>query len=305
MSVARSRPGRSAIALAIVLVTALSLSACGSSKKSGTGKSTSTTAGGGTATTLSAPHAVTIQAKEYAFSPPGTLAEGDISLTLQNVGKEDHQVQLLHLKPGATPQQFGQAAQSDSTGVAPLALTDGGGGVAAVTPGKSEKVVNKVKAGTYMMVCFVRGADGIPHVAKGMVGVMNVVQSSGTGVSTPSSSTDVAAKEFSFGGPDKLSAGKSTVRFTNGGTQPHEMALVKLKPGKTAADLGAFFGSEHPSGPPPFDSAGGAGAVGPGDSAYLDVDLDAGTYVMVCQVPDPATKKPHLALGMMKVLTVG
>ncbi len=33
--------------------------------------------------------------------------------------------------------------------------------------------------------------------------------------------------------------------------------------------------------------------------------MQAGTYVAVCFIPDPATGKPHAALGMLREFTVG
>jgi hypothetical protein len=39
-------------------------------------------------------------------------------------------------------------------------------------------------------------------------------------------------------------------------------------------------------------------------SSYMTLDLQAGTYVAVCRVPDPASGTAHEHLGMVKQFTV-
>ena len=90
----------------------------------------------------------------------------------------------------------------------------------------------------------------------------------------------------------------------NDGPQPHELTILALAPGKTLDDALAFFGEAPHTGPPPFSDAGGLGAIGAGQTAWVDLDLAPGDYAAVCLVPDPATGKPHLMLGMSAAFTV-
>ena len=41
-----------------------------------------------------------------------------------------------------------------------------------------------------------------------------------------------------------------------------------------------------------------------GGAGFVSFDLPAGDYAAICQIPDPASGKPHLALGMAKGFTV-
>lgn len=55
--------------------------------------------------------------------------------------------------------------------------------------------------------------------------------------------------------------------------------------------------------PPPAGVSGGVGALSPSGQAWSTTDLRAGTYVVICFVPD-AKGVPHAALGIVSKLTV-
>jgi hypothetical protein len=99
-----------------------------------------------------------------------------------------------------------------------------------------------------------------------------------------------------------LPAGRSTLRVVNDGQQFHEIAVMRLAPGKTLDDAKGFFSA--PAGPPPFEPLGGMQGLDPGGSGYMTLDLQPGQYVAVCHIPDRASGKSHLSLGMIAGFTV-
>ncbi|MDQ3772036.1 MAG: hypothetical protein M3343_08135 [Actinomycetota bacterium] len=110
--------------------------------------------------------------------------------------------------------------------------------------------------------------------------------------------------EFAFEGPDTLPAGATTLELDNQGEQVHELAVAQLLDGKTIDDVNALLKKGVPSKPPKWvKSMEGTGA-GPGESGTVDLDLEPGDYVFLCFVPDKESKKPHVALGMIKAVTV-
>lgn len=135
----------------------------------------------------------------------------------------------------------------------------------------------------------------------------NTTESTGAGSEEePTVSTDltVTAVEYEFQGPDTLPAGSSTITFENGGEEQHELQLALLDEGKTIEDVQALFEQEGgPEGPPKWATIVGGTGAKPGKSSTLDVDLESGTYVMVCTVP-AEDGTPHAALGMVKEVTV-
>jgi hypothetical protein len=95
-----------------------------------------------------------------------------------------------------------------------------------------------------------------------------------------------------------------TLTMDNQGKQMHELALGELLDGKTMDDVHALLEKGLPKQPPKwFRDAGGTGAK-PGEMGTIDAELTPGNYIMICFVPDKASKKPHVMLGMMKEVTV-
>ena len=90
----------------------------------------------------------------------------------------------------------------------------------------------------------------------------------------------------------------------NAGPQPHELALLRLAPGKPTEDFGAWTEGGM-KGPPPAEPIGGVALLEKGARGTFTVELPAGEYGLICFVPDAKDGKPHLAHGMAKSLRVG
>lgn len=245
---------------------------------------------------------VTIEGIDFAFTKaPQTIEAGLTTLVLKNVGKQPHILSLVRLEQGKTLQDVLTTLQ-EQPGAPPPSWATVVGGPGAINPGSSSNATVVLAPGTHVMVCFVPdAADGKPHFAKGMIGSFNVTGKAEK-VELPKSAATVSMKEFAFTMP-ALSKGSTTVRVVNEGQQLHEFEVFKLAPGKTPLDVAAFF-SGPPSGPPPFEFAGGVSGLTKGLAANLQLDLTAGNYVAICAVTDPATKKPHAELGMVASFTI-
>jgi plastocyanin len=137
-----------------------------------------------------------------------------------------------------------------------------------------------------------------------MVGQI-AVTGSASDAPLPAGDAEVTLQDFAFVGLSTLSAGQHTVTVTNDGPQLHEATLVKLNEGTTVEQVvGLFTATEPPSGPPPWTSAGGIAGLADGSSATMDIEVEAGDYAFICFIPDPASGKPHAALGMVGGVTV-
>jgi len=287
-----------AAALSVGLV--VSLAACsgttGASTAPSAASAPASAAAGGTVQDLA------VTGKDFAFELPASIPAGLTKITLTNAGKEEHQAQVAKLADGKTLTDLTAAiAENEASALALVTLS---GGPTGVQPGASGATTSNLTPGNYVFLCFVSGADGIPHLAKGMIAPLEVT---GTAVTAdvPAGDASVKLQDFAFVGLDKLSAGKHTVTVTNAGPQPHEATIVKLADGVTAADLPAMFAATTPpSGPPPFTTAGGVAGVAVGTTITMDVDLPAGNYAFLCFVPDAKTGAPHAALGMIAPLTI-
>ena len=290
-SIVRRRGWMSALMLLIV---ASLLAACGAS----TSTSSPYTPASQPAATVPQ---VTITAKDFSFAMPDTLPTGLVDITLTNQGTQPHQAQLERLNNGVTQAQVLAAFKKGPEAFLPLLSSYGGAN--AVDPGQSQEVILTLAQGQYVMLCFVSGPDHIPHVLKGMYKFFTVTgPSNANQVSQPQVNGQVMLREFSIVLPASIPAGPLMLQVTNRGTQPHEMDLFKLMPGKTMQDALAFL--QKPAGPPPFEDAGGMGALNPGMSGWVKLNLTSGNYVALCFVPDRTTGTPHFALGMITSFSV-
>ena len=260
-----------------------------------------------------------ITAADYSFTAPESIGGGLVRLTLANNGKEEHHAQLFRLNDGVTLQDFQSTAQK-----AIKALPEKGeivfrdilakgtleGGPSSTVPGGTNDAIVNLKPGQYVVVCFVSGADGIPHAGKGMVKPLTVTVPSATQPTPPESQVKMSLKDYAFTDTPNIKAGKTVIQVSNDGREPHEMAIVHLK-GIKAADLQKIIsapppapGAAPPPGPPPFESAGGIQAISSGETAWTTLDLKSGDYVYLCFVPSSKDGTPHAQLGMFKPFTV-
>jgi uncharacterized cupredoxin-like copper-binding protein len=116
----------------------------------------------------------------------------------------------------------------------------------------------------------------------------------------------IKTMDYAFEAPASIPAGATTFRIVNAGKELHHVWLVKLAPGKTVADyMAAMQATAKGEAPPPAWAVdvGGPQMGAPGALADGTVNLEAGSYVIVCHIPSP-DGVPHSAKGMYKALTV-
>jgi hypothetical protein len=242
---------------------------------------------------------ITVTASDFHFDAPAETPAGPTTIRLVNNGPSIHHVQLLKLEDGKTPDDFIAALKAG--GPEPRwAVPAGGPNPPEV--GSSTSTTVMLDAGNYAIVCFVPSADGVPHLMKGMVRPLKVTAATGPAAAEPSADLVVKLVDFDFELSGPLTAGHHVIRVENGGAQPHEIALVQLKPGKQPMDFAEW--GEKQQGPAPGALFGGVSGIMPGAHAFATVDLPPGDYALLCFVPDMKDGKPHFVHGMAKKITV-
>jgi len=113
----------------------------------------------------------------------------------------------------------------------------------------------------------------------------------------------VIATDFAFQAPDTIAAGRTTFRLVNKGPEHHHIWLIKLEQGKTLKDLVEATKTPGPL-PKWAVDVGGPNTPVPGGETSATLDLEAGSYVMVCVIPAMKDGQPHFMKGMVKELTV-
>jgi hypothetical protein len=287
-----------ALSLVPLTATAIILAGCRSADRSASSGAPQTDATVPPA--AEGPAVLAVMARDFVFEAPAQVPAGMTTIRLLNHGPSLHHVQLFKLEDGKTVDDFMTALKSPG----PLPQwVRAAGGPNPPEPGSATSITEVLEPGNYVMVCFVPSADGMPHVMKGMMRPLTVTPGSGTAGSEPKADITMKLVDFDFQSSQQLTPGRHTIRVENAGSQPHEVAFIKMKPGKTPQDF-ANWGMK-PVGPAPGMTLGGVSAIMPGAYAFVDVDLPAGDYALLCFVPDAKDGKPHFAHGMAKLIKVG
>jgi uncharacterized cupredoxin-like copper-binding protein len=161
------------------------------------------------------------------------------------------------------------------------------------------------------MLCF-RSLPVIGLIAAGtFAGCKSDRPAGGTG-STPATATEapkaapatvtVTATDFRFDAPATAPAGAVTIHLINHGKELHQVQLVKLEDGKTAAD---FAKALQTPGPPPswIKFVGGPNGIAPGQEARATSVLAPGSYMYLCFIPSQDGVM-HAAKGMVRPFEV-
>jgi hypothetical protein len=115
----------------------------------------------------------------------------------------------------------------------------------------------------------------------------------------------VHAVDYEFHGvPDALEAGPTSFELVNDGVEDHEMVLFKRAAGSTAA-LEELLELPEDEAMAQLEFTGVAFGS-PDTTSYTAVDLEPGTYFMVCFIPVGGGEDgpPHFMQGMQRTLTV-
>ena len=114
----------------------------------------------------------------------------------------------------------------------------------------------------------------------------------------PAADQTLTLADFSFELSAPVKAGARTIRVVNKGGQAHEVVIVKLATGASAADFaetlrpGVAF-------PPAGKPIGGLSGLDPGGEGFVRLDFQPGRYGLICFLPDLVTRGPHFARGML------
>ena len=236
---------------------------------------------------------VMIRLTAAGVEAPDKIAGGLVTFAVENAGAEPGQsLSIYRLKEGKTLENFTTAAQQGFEAVIPLIFASGG--LISTPPGGTVRVTIEMRAGLHVLAA---------NAEKGQFKAVEVTAPSGAQAPEPAADVNVTLKDFEIVMPNSLTPGMHTFKVTNAGPSVHHLIYARLLPGKRAADLLAG----GPEAPPPIDvmTVGGIEALDITQRGWVPADLQPGTYVAVCFIPDEATGQPHAALGMLREFTVG
>ncbi len=249
---------------------------------------------------VAAPQVVEIATSDFAFTAPDSIGAGWVTLRMTAGTGEFHHVQVVRLDEGHT---FDDLAAELAKGEGPpptwaRAL----GGANGADPGAAVETSLMLEPGNYALICSIPSEDGMPHFMKGMMRPLTVTgTATGAVVPTPDVTLTMSDSGFAFSGP--VAAGMRMIRVENTAAMPHEVIIIKLADGATAASLLSWL-VEGMQGPPPGSGRGGTVALEQGAWNMVHADLTPGNYALVDFMPNPVDGRPNAAHGMLLDFTV-
>lgn len=119
--------------------------------------------------------------------------------------------------------------------------------------------------------------------------------------SDDSKSADVTLGEWVIKAPSSLDAGEVTFEARNVGGEPHELVVVR---GRVEDLVVKPDGSVDESAFDESDEVGEVEDIAAGETGSLKADLEAGEYVLLCNLVDENEGEAHYAEGMVTTFTV-
>lgn len=108
---------------------------------------------------------VQLTMNDYSFSLSGLPAAGPHTVSVSNQGKEIHEVVVMRLAPGATPETVAAWFEGGQKGPPP---GEPFAGVSGIAPGQLQDFTADFTPGSYGLICFAPAPDGKPHFMHGM-----------------------------------------------------------------------------------------------------------------------------------------
>ena len=171
----------------------------------------------------------------------------------------------------------------------------------------SVDVTYDLLTGEYLLLSFASdGPPGPPTLLP-----FSVVETQDEAGEVPEADVEVSLVDFAFAIPAELKAGTQLWEIANLGEQPHEMFMFRVDDDATLPDVTqalttAMMTAEAGTPEMPFETAFAWTPMSPDTRAWVEVDLEPGTYAVVCFIPDTTSEAmvSHLEHGMIALVTV-
>jgi hypothetical protein len=250
-----------------------------------------------------------IAATADGVTVPENLVAGVTTLTLQNESEAPFAPILARFNEDkGMPDLMGAMQGGLAEGLAVVTVL----GNPDLLPGDSYDVTYDLLAGDYVLIAF--NQAGPPTILPFTVAENADADPEAT---REPIAADVVAQmgDFVFAVPSEIEAGAQTWQIENVGEQAHHLLVYAVEADVTLEDATAAFMDalmNATGGPPqmPYENVFTWGVMSPGERTYIELELEPGTYVIVCFLPDQTAEAAedamnHLEHGMIQLVTVG
>lgn len=238
--------------------------------------------------------ALTIIATDAGFVVPDGITAGRYYETHRNAGTFWSHFFTLRVPDDVTDEELAASMQTEAD-PAWLFEAEVVGNADQTLPGKENHAIVDLAAGRYILLDPIRG----------LVGTFTVAEATSTEApAEPAADFDVVMKEMLFEGLDEtVPAGQTIWKVTNSGSIWHEAVIIRVPAGTTEASMLAESEDNGPDEDFLNSLVQGSAVISPGNAAWMIVNLEPGTYAVICTFPSD-DGRVHAMDGMLKVITV-
>lgn len=258
--------------------------------------------------TAEIPQVVIVQDADGVITVPAEIPTGLVTVVFTNDSEElPFSPFLARLNDDITVDTFMAALSGGPLAALPLVSLLGGVGA---EPGTSAAITYDVTAGQYVLL----NLDGEAPQILPFAAVEAPKDPYAAELTAPEADVTITLVDFAFGMPLEIAAGPQVWQFLNKGTQWHEMGIIRMEEGMTQEDLMAQLmqilappAEGEPAeedGPPDVPAVFFWTPMSAGKEAWIELDLEPGTYVALCFLPDFESGTSHLEHGMLQMFTV-
>jgi hypothetical protein len=239
------------------------------------------------------PH-VTIQVTAEGIAAPEEIPEGVVRITFENGRDVPVAPFITRLNQGVTYDEMREVyGQEDPT--AAMALSSDLGGM-LVMPGTTLDVTFDFVPGSYFVSNLFGGEDFTPF---------SIIDREGEGAAPPEADISVALIDFAFNLPISIPAGSHNIHLENTGEQFHMLSIYRLSDAFTVREMNERLVEDSEELPEGVEEVMTWFPMSEGEQAWITLDLEPGTYLIMCPLPDlEGSGHAHHELGMRQTLIV-
>ncbi|RAG82210.1 hypothetical protein DN069_28775 [Streptacidiphilus pinicola] len=250
-------------------------------------------------------NSIDVKMTNAGFALPKETHAGFVTFEVSTKDTTGHQLQGLQLHKGVSQAQILadiREAINKKTAAAGIQATQRDAtlvGGAIVEPSTEVEATVPLSKGTYWFFDFTQFF--LPNAPTPVFHRLDVKGPFVGGVPLFSAVVDqVETRGPRFRAPDRLRVG-STFLVRNQADEIHELTFERVNPGVTNRDLTLFFADKLKTNPFAETAARGLAAQSPGRFQLLSFHARAGSYALLCFIPDAKSGTPHALLGMHRV----
>jgi hypothetical protein len=237
--------------------------------------------------------AVTVSITTEGMTAPQDIPEGAVRITFENMTDAPVAPVIARLNEGVTVDDL-QAAYAQGDPTASLSLASDLGGT-RVMPGTTAEAIFMFTPGNYTLHSL--GSEELLP--------LTVADGEGEGAAAPEADLEIGLVDFAFNVPISIPAGSHVLHLDNSGNQFHMMVVMRIDDSLTVHELNQLILEANDELPAGVEDVAIWLPMSEGEQAWLTLDLEPGTYVIACPLPDiTGSGHTHEQLGMRQTLIV-